>query len=44
MDENGNLTMKIIILPLPLAGEGRVRVGSECIPLTSILSPGGEEI
>jgi len=22
MDENGNLTMKIIIPPLPLAGEG----------------------
>jgi hypothetical protein len=37
-------TITINNSPLTLAGEGGVRVASQNIPLTSVLSPWGEEI
>jgi len=38
-DENGNLMMKIIILPLPLAGEGRGEGGTPDISPSPLSSP-----
>jgi len=41
-DENGNLMMKIIILPLPLAGEGRGEGGTPDVSPSPPSSPLGE--